>query len=139
MMTRNSITSVLLAAFLGVSLGAPAYAANEGSSSVKTSKKAAKKKIYKEGEFVVLVRNKSKKQVAEMLGDPVSKMQGSSKPSGADSATMAMGRIDPSRRDNVEVWYYKNIVSYDPKHTFSKVELTFMNDRCQNVAYFNER
>lgn len=139
MITRKSATSVFLAVFLGAGLCASTYAAADTEPIAKPSKKTAKKKVYKEGEFVVLVRNKSKKQVAEMLGDPVSKMQGSSKPSGAESATMAMGRIDPTRRDNVEVWYYKNLVSYDAKNTFSKVELTFMNDRCQNVAYFNEK
>lgn len=124
---------------LGMGLVLTTHAAEGDGTTVKTPQKTAKKKVYKEGEFVVLVRNKSKKQVAEMLGNPASKMQGSSKPSGADSATMAMGRIDPTRRDNVEVWYYKNLVSYDAKRTFSKVELTFMNDRCQNVAYFNEK
>ncbi len=37
------------------------------------------------------------------------------------------------------MWYYHHIVRYAPKRTYDKVELTFVNDRCQNVAYFNDR
>ncbi len=139
MMMRKSLSTVLFAVFIGTGLVCGAQAADDGAAPVKTTKMSAKKKTYKEGEFAMMVRNKNKKQVAELLGEPVSKMQGGSKPSGADAIAGGIGRLDPARRDNVEIWYYKNLVSYDPKHTFSKVELTFLNDRCQNVAYVNER
>lgn len=140
MMNRKLIPSVLLSVLLAMSF-ASAHAGDDVSTgnNTNTSSKSAKKKVYKESEFAMLVRNKNKRQIAELLGNPVSKAQGSSKPSGADQATMAMGRLDSTRRDNVEIWYYKNLVSYDPKHTYSKVELTFLNDRCQNVAFFNTK
>jgi len=127
--------AVMAAASILVFSHATSYAVEDGSSKKVSVKK---KKVYDEVEFVKLINNKSKQQIIDSLGTPVSKAQ-SSKPSGADDTVQKFGTLDNSKKDNVEMWYYKNIVRYDPKHTYSKVELTFVSDRCQNVAYFNEK
>lgn len=116
----------------------PGYAADAAKdTSKKSSTKKSGKKVFDEVSFVKLINNKSKQQITDLLGAPVNKAQ-ASKPSGAEQTVQKFGTLDNSKKDNIEMWYYKNIVSYDPKHTYSKVELTFVNDRCQNVAYFNE-
>lgn len=116
----------------------PIYAADAAKDTgSKASGKKSGKKVFDEVSFVKLINNKSKQQITDLLGAPVNKAQ-ASKPSGAEQTVQKFGTLDNSKKDNIEMWYYKNIVRYDPKHTYSKVELTFVNDRCQNVAYFNE-
>lgn len=44
-----------------------------------------------------------------------------------------------SKRVNVEMWYYKNLVKYDPKHAYKETEITFVNDKVMNIAFFNNR
>jgi hypothetical protein len=44
-----------------------------------------------------------------------------------------------SKPVKVEMWYYKNIVRYDPKRTYKETEITFVNDRAMNIAFFNNR
>ena len=39
----------------------------------------------------------------------------------------------------VEMWYYKNIVKYDPKRTYKETEITMVNDKAMNIAFFNNR
>lgn len=104
-----------------------------------TKKASSKSKTYTEDEFLRAVEGKSRKQVLETLGTPFKKEQ-SVKPSGAE--TVLAGKIksdDRSKPVNVEMWYYKEIVKYDPKRTYKEAELTFVNDRCMNVAFFNNR
>lgn len=116
----------------------PGYAADAAKDASKnSSSKKSGKKVFDEISFVKLINNKSKRQITDLLGVPIHKAQ-ASKPSGADQTIQKFGTLDNSKKDNIEMWYYKNIVRYDAKHTYSKVELTFVNDRCQNVAYFNE-
>ena len=113
--------------------GAMSHAADNSGEAKKQGKK-----VYNEVEFVKIINNKSKQQIIDTIGKPVKKAQ-ASKPLGAESAVQKFGSLDNSKKDNVEMWYYNNIVRYDAKHTYSRVELTFVNDRCQNVAYFNEQ
>ena len=104
----------------------------------KQVKASAKKggKTYGEEEFLQLFQNRSGKQVADVLGKPLRVGQGS-KPSGAEAT---LGRpLDQKKGAKVEMWYYEDKVRYDPKHTYKTVELTFVNDRCLNITYFNNR
>jgi hypothetical protein len=134
---KQLIGVIAVAASMGLS-AAPGYSADVAADAgKKTSQKKAGKKVYEEASFVKLISNKSKQQITDLLGAPVSKAQ-ASKPSGAEAAVQKFGTLDNTKKDSVEMWYYKNLVKSDAKHTFSKVELTFVNDRCQNVAYFNE-
>ncbi len=101
-------------------------------------KASAKKggKTFGEEEFLQTFQNRSRKQVTDALGKPVRIGQGS-KPTGTEAT---LGRpLSKKQVDNVEMWYYEDKVRYDPKHTYKTVELTFVNDRCLNITYFNNR
>lgn len=97
---------------------------------------AQKKSSYTEIEFLKSFSGKSRKIVAERLGEPVKKEQ-SVRPSNA--AGVVGKPMNSSKPVNVEMWYYKNIVQYEPKKTYKITELTFVNDRCMNIAFFNNR
>jgi len=95
-------------------------------------------KVYTEDEFITAFQGKSRKVISASLGAPAKKEQ-SVKPTGADS--MLVGKVkaeEKSKPVNVEMWYYKNVVQYAPKKTYKQTELTFVNDRCMNIAFFNE-
>ena len=95
---------------------------------------SAAKKSYTEVEFLRAFSGKSRKAVSEALGDPAKREQ-SVRPS---NAAKIIGKpMDTSKPVNVEMWYYKDIVSYEPKKTYKMTELTFVNDRCMNIAFFN--
>lgn len=104
-------------------------------SSVKASAKKGGK-TFGEEEFLQLFQNRSRKQVSDALGKPV-RIGQASKPTGAEAT---LGRpLDQKKGASVEMWYYEDKVRYDPKHTYKTVELTFVNDRCLNITYFNNR
>jgi hypothetical protein len=128
---RISISAAILAC-LAISL-APAFAENTA------AKKSAVNKTYTEDEFISSFQGKSRKVITEKLGSPAKKEQ-SVKPTGAEG--MLAGKIkaeEKAKPVNVEMWYYKNIVRYDSKRTYSETELTFVNDRLMNIAFFNNR
>ncbi len=113
---------------------APMHAVAADSSAKVAAKKGAK--TFGEEEFLQLFQNRSRKQVSDTLGKPVRVGQ-ASKPAGAEAT---LGRpLDQKKGASIEMWYYENKVRYDPKHTYKTVELTFVNDRCLNIAYFNDR
>lgn len=103
-----------------------------------TVEAAPKAKSYDELSFLKAFSGKSRKQVAALLGQPLKKEQ-SVKPSNADSFVAKAGKEDKSRPVNVEMWYYANIVKYDATRTYKSTEMTFVNDRCQNIAFFNNK
>lgn len=97
---------------------------------------ASKGKTYDEVEFLKVFSGKSRKQVSDALGQPLKKEQ-SVKPTNAENV---IGRpLDTSKPNNVEMWYYANNVKYDAKHTYKSTEITFVNDRCNSIAFFNNR
>jgi len=101
---------------------------------VKSSAKS--EKTYGEEEFLTLFSHKTRKQISDVLGKPV-RIGQASKPTGAEST---LGRpLDKDKGANVEMWYYENKVRYAPKRTYKTVELTFVNDRCLNITYFNTK
>jgi hypothetical protein len=96
-------------------------------------------KTYTENEFLDSFSGKSQKVVTAKLGAPVKK-QLSVKPSNAGAMTGGKVKDDnKSKPVKVEMWYYNNIVKYDPKRTYKETEITFVNDRVMNIAFFNNR
>jgi hypothetical protein len=99
---------------------------------------AADKK-FTENEFLNNFSGKSKKVVMDKLGNPVKK-QVAVKPTNAEKVTgKSLKGDDKSNPVKVEMWYYNDIVNYDPTHTYKEVEITFVNDRVGNIAFFNNR
>jgi len=128
---NKTLAAVFTASFILMAAPILSVAAEK---TVKSSAKHAK--AYGEEEFLKLFSHKSRKQISDVLGKPA-RIGQASKPSGAEAT---LGRpLDKGRGGDVEMWYYENIVRYDPKHTYKTVELTFVNDRCLNIAYFNNK
>lgn len=97
------------------------------------------KKTYTEDEFLNTFSGKSKKVVAEKLGQPFKK-ELSVKPAGANTMLLKAGADEKNSKPvTVEMWYYKNIVKYDPKRTYKEIEVTLVNDKVMNIAFFNNR
>jgi hypothetical protein len=95
-------------------------------------------KTYTEDEFLNSFSGKSKKVVEAKLGAPVKKQQ-AVKPTNA-GAVIGKNVEDKTQKPvKVEMWYYKNIVKYDPKRTYKETEITFVNDRVMNIGFFNNR
>lgn len=98
-----------------------------------------KNKTYTENEFLNTFSGKSKKVIADKLGQPFKK-ELSVKPSGASTVMLKAGADEKNSKPvKVEMWYYKNIVKYDPKRTYKETEITFVNDKVMNIAFFNNR
>jgi hypothetical protein len=96
-------------------------------------------KTYTENEFLDNFSGKTMKAISEKLGAPVKK-ELSVKPTNASSMIGGKDTDDgKSKKVKVEMWYYKNIVKYDAKHTYKETELTFVNDQVRNIAFFNNK
>jgi len=96
-------------------------------------------KTYTEDEFINNFSGKAKKVVLEKLGKPA-RTQQSIKPTNADNMVPGGARQDKNAKPvKVEMWYYKNLVRYDDKHTYKETEVTFVNDKVMNIGYFNNR
>lgn len=99
----------------------------------------ATKTTYTEDQFLNSFSGKSMKIIGDKLGAPFKK-ELSVKPTGASTMMATAGADDKkSKPVKVEMWYYKNIVKYDPKRTYKETEITFVNDRAMNIAFFNNR
>ena len=96
-------------------------------------------KTYTEDEFLNKFSGKSKKVIVEALGEPVKK-QLSVKPT---NASVVIGKNTDGEKGKkpvkVEMWYYNNLVKYDKKNTYKETEITYVNDRAMNIAFFNNR
>lgn len=111
----------------------------EASAATGKTNSADKKKVYTEDEFIRTFNGKIKTYLVEKLGQPVRKTQ-SVRPAGASSILGSVPmKEDKSKPQNIEIWYYKNIVRYDAKNTYNAVEVTILNDRCSSVAFFNDK
>ena len=96
-------------------------------------------KTYTENEFLDSFSGKTKKTVTEKLGAPFKK-EYSVKPTGASTMLAKAGASEKNSKPvKVEMWYYKNIVSYAPKKMYKETEITFVNDKAMNIAFFNNR
>ena len=94
-------------------------------------------KTYTEDDFLRAFSGKSSKVVVQTLGEP-NKKEVSVKPSGANAMLAGKG-TESSKPVNVEMWYYNGRVNYAPNKTYKFTELTFVNGRCMNIAFFNNR
>jgi hypothetical protein len=103
-----------------------------------TSQVIAGGKTYTEDEFISSFSGKTKKAITDKLGKPV-KTQLSVKPTNAAAVTGKNLNDKKNKPVKVEMWYYKNVVRYDAKRTYKETELTFVNDRVMNIAFFNNR
>ena len=116
--TKKSFLTAILFAFVSVN----AYAG---------------KTTYTEDDFLRSFSGKSNTIVLEKLGNP-DKKELSVKPTGAN--TMLAGKGQESTKPvNVEMWYYNGRVNYAPSKTYKFTELTFVNGRCMNIAFFNNK
>ena len=95
-------------------------------------------KTYTEDEFITNFSGKTKKAITDKLGKPT-KTQLSVKPANAGSMVGKDVEDKKSKPVKVEMWYYKNVVKFDHKRTYKETELTFVNDRVMNIAFFNNR
>lgn len=100
---------------------------------------APKKGGYTEDEFLSTFSGKTKKVITDKLGEPAKK-ELSVKPTGASVMMQKAGATEKNSKPvKVEMWYYKNLVKYDPKRTYKETEITFVNDVAMNIAFFNNR
>ncbi len=96
-------------------------------------------KTYSEDEFLNNFSGKSKKVGIDKLGAPVKKQLGV-KPTNAGSVIGKNVEGEKGQKPvKVEMWYYKNNVRYDQKRTYKETEITLVNDRVMNIAFFNNR
>jgi hypothetical protein len=96
---------------------------------------------YNEDQFLNAFSGKSRKVILEKLGAP-SKKEQSVKPSNAMNIIgpkIGASDADTQKPVNVEMWYYRDLVHYDAKKKYKVTELTFVNDRCMNIAFFNNQ
>ncbi len=109
------------------------------SSYINVAQAADNKKTYTEDQFLSAFSGKSKSLVTQKLGAPFKK-DASVKPQGASSFLNRVGADEKgSKRVNVEMWYYRNLVRYDASRTYKETEITFVNDKVMNIAFFNNR
>jgi hypothetical protein len=98
------------------------------------------KKLYTENEFLDAFGAKSKEKVLQILGEPARKEM-SVKPTNASSVIgrPTGDRPGTSKRVNIEMWYYNNLVKSDDKNVWKQTELTIMDGKVNNIGFFNMR
>ena len=98
------------------------------------------KKLYTENEFLDAFGAKSKGKVLQILGEPTRKEM-SVKPTNASSVIgrPTGDRAGASKRVNIEMWYYNNLVKSDEKNVWKQTELTIMDGKVYNIGFFNNR
>ena len=55
-----------------------------------------------------------------------------------DRFSVGMGPVIYKKKDKMEMWYYSHVVEYSPGKTYLKTEITFINDRCRSISFFNQ-
>lgn len=137
MYSKKTILSSLIFSISLALAASPSFA--ESASKAKPTANSSKKASYTEDQFLNAYSGKSRKYIQEKLGKPV-KTEQSVKPSGANTVLSQIRTkegSEESNRVNVEMWYYNDLVNYDPQHKYKRTELTFVNDRCMNITFFN--
>ena len=100
---------------------------------------AESKRTFTEDEFISVFSGKPKARVVKYLGEP-DNQEIAIKPKGASSVLgrPTTDKSKPGKKDKVEMWYYSKLVEYSPKKLYKRVELTLINDRVVNIAFFNQ-
>ncbi|MDD2833140.1 MAG: hypothetical protein PHD12_03910 [Methylotenera sp.] len=94
------------------------------------------KSTYQEMEFIQTFKGKNKAFVLQTLGKPTKKSK-PVKPSNADSIVGQANSPDNLKKDDIEMWYYFNLVKYNTKNTYKQAEITFINDAATNMMFLN--
>lgn len=101
------------------------------------AKDISPKTTYKEMDFIQLVNGKTREDVVKILGNPVKKTT-PVMPTNAAQIVQENAQIaTPRKKDSIEMWHYRNLVSYNSKNTYKRTELTFINNKCSNITYIN--
>ncbi|WP_051901376.1 hypothetical protein [Methylotenera sp. L2L1] len=91
---------------------------------------------YQEMEFIQTFKGKNKAFVLQTLGQPTKKSK-PVKPSNADSIVGQANGPANLKKDEIEMWYYFNLVKYNSKNTYKQAEITFINDAATNMMFLN--
>lgn len=94
------------------------------------------KNTYQEMEFIQTFKGKNKAFVLQTLGQPTKKSK-PVKPSNADSIVGQSNGPANLKKDDIEMWYYFNLVKYNSKNTYKQAEITFINNAATNMMFLN--
>ncbi len=97
---------------------------------------AADKRVYSENDFINIFSGKPKTRFLKYLGEPESK-EIAIKPKDASKVIARPTDNKNKSKDKMEMWYYTDVVEYSPGKTYKKTEITFINDRCRSISFFN--
>ena len=99
---------------------------------------AADKRVYSENDFINIFSGKPKARFLKYLGEPESK-QIAIKPK---DASKVIARPTDNKNTKVKIRWRcgitANVVEYSPGKTYLKTEITFINDRCRSISFFNQ-
>lgn len=97
--------------------------------------------IIKDNEHAFLKKysGQSKEFVTKNLGKP-NKVDIAVKPNNAD-AVLKEHQIEssPAKKEMIEMWYYDAKINYAENKFFNQAELTFVNNKCVNIALANKK
>jgi len=98
---------------------------------------AEDKRVYSENDFINIFSGKPKTRFLKYLGEPDDK-QIAIKPKDASKVISRPTDNKNKKKDKMEMWYYSGVVEYSPGKTYLKTEITFINDRCRSISFFNQ-
>ena len=98
---------------------------------------AEDKRVYSENDFINIFSGKPKARFLKYLGEPDDK-QIAIKPKDASKVISRPTDNKNKKKDKMEMWYYSHVVEYSPGKTYLKTEITFINDRCRSISFFNQ-
>jgi hypothetical protein len=96
---------------------------------------ADEKRVYSENDFINIFSGKPKARFLKYLGEPDNK-EIAIKPK--DASKVISRPTENKKKDKMEMWYYNHVVEYSPGKTYLKTEITFINDRCRSISFFNQ-
>ena len=101
------------------------------------SSQAQDKRVYSENDFINIFSGKPKARFLKYLGEPDDK-QIAIKPKDAGKVMSRPTDNKNKKKDKMEMWYYKDVVEYSPGKAYLRTEITFINDRCRSISFFNQ-
>jgi hypothetical protein len=123
--TKTSLTLAMTSLIIGIFFSNVSFAENTKSNNT-----------YQEMEFIQTFKGKNKAFVLQTLGQPTKKSK-PVKPSNADSIVGQSNGPANLKKDEIEMWYYFNLVKYNSKNTYKQAEITFINDAATNMMFLN--
>ena len=123
--TRLTFTLAISTLIIGLISSYPSFAG-----------KSKPSQTYQEMEFIQKFKGKNKAFILQTLGQPIKKSK-PVKPSNADSIVGQSNGPANVKKDDIEMWYYFNLVKYNAKNTYKQAEITFINDAATNMMFLN--